>query len=95
MAAGFRTGPDFVGDFDRYEAGFREFIRRKERSAERFASSFAPGTRVGLFNRNLVLRLASHSFVRNRLLRRLVADRFDMPEYPIESEPIQEQASDL
>ena len=61
--------------------GFRNFIERKQRSAEQFASSFTPKTRLGLFVRDLVLRSTSISVVNNWLMGRFVTDQFELPDY--------------
>ncbi len=60
-------------------------IERKQHSAERLASSFAPRPRFGLVVRDAVLRLASFPLVADWLMRRLVADRFKLPTYPAAS----------
>jgi 2-polyprenyl-6-methoxyphenol hydroxylase-like FAD-dependent oxidoreductase len=61
---------------------FQPFIERKQESAEQFASSFTPNTRLGRFVRDLVLRATSISFVSNRLMRHFVAGQFQLPDYP-------------
>jgi 2-polyprenyl-6-methoxyphenol hydroxylase-like FAD-dependent oxidoreductase len=64
-----------------YEERFRNFTDRKQRSAQQFASSFTPKTRLGLFVRDLVLRATSISLVSAWLMRRFVMDRFELPDY--------------
>src|ERR687887_586205 len=68
--------------FRAYERRFRDFIERKQQSAEQFATSFTPKTRVGLFVRDLVLRLTAFSLVEDLLMRRFVTDQFKLPDYP-------------
>ena len=72
---------DYPRAFRAYEQRFRPFIERKQRAAEGFAGSFAPRTRFGLFIRDLVLRAASFQLVGDWLMRRFVADRFELPSY--------------
>jgi 2-polyprenyl-6-methoxyphenol hydroxylase-like FAD-dependent oxidoreductase len=68
--------------FRAYERRFRDFIERKQQSAEQFATSFTPKTRVGLFVRDLVLRLTAFPLVEDLLMRRFVTDQFKLPDYP-------------
>lgn len=67
--------------FEKYEQQFRPLIERKQSSAKRFASSFAPGTHLWLFVRDLVLRSASLPFVSDWLMRSFVVDNFELPEF--------------
>ncbi len=77
-----RANGDHEQAFRGYEQQFRAFIERKQRGAEQFATAFAPGTRFGLVVRDVVLRAASISIVGDWLMRRYVADRFGLPQYP-------------
>lgn len=76
-----RANGDHVLAYRAYEQRFRSFIERKQRSAQQFATSFTPKTRLGLFVRDLVLRLTAFSPVNNWLMRRFVMDRFELPDY--------------
>jgi 2-polyprenyl-6-methoxyphenol hydroxylase-like FAD-dependent oxidoreductase len=67
--------------FRRYEQLLRPFITAKQGVAERFASSFAPKTRWGLFLRNTVMNAFALPFVANRALGSLL-DQIDLPDYP-------------
>ena len=78
-----RTNGDFSKAFAAYERQYREFIDRKQRTAESFAASFAPKTRWGLWVRDFVLRCANRfSTIGRWLTRRFVSDRFELPFYP-------------
>ncbi len=77
-----RASGDHITTFRAYERRFRPFIERKQESAQQFASSFTPKTRLGLVVRDLVLRATSTSFVSNWLMRRFVTDQFELPDYP-------------
>ncbi len=76
-----RANGNHVRAFRAYEESFRVFIERKQHAAVRFAASFAPRTRFGLLVRDVVLRAASLPFIGNWLMKRLVADQFDLPVY--------------
>jgi 2-polyprenyl-6-methoxyphenol hydroxylase-like FAD-dependent oxidoreductase len=76
-----RAGGDHIRAFSTYEERFRPFIERKQRAAEQFATSFTPKTRFGLRVRDLILRAASFRPISDWLMRRFVADRFDLPNY--------------
>lgn len=76
-----RAGGNHIRAFAAYEQRFRSFIERKQGAAVQFAGSFAPRTRFGLFLRDLVLRASSISGVGQWLMRRFVADEFDLPNY--------------
>lgn len=54
---------DYQKAFRNYENLLWPVIIRKQRAATRFAGSFAPRTRFGLFVRNQVMRLFSVPFV--------------------------------
>jgi 2-polyprenyl-6-methoxyphenol hydroxylase-like FAD-dependent oxidoreductase len=73
---------DHVVAYRAYERRFRPFIERKQKSAAQFATSFTPKTRLGLFVRDLVLRLTAFPMVSNSLMRRFVTDRYQLPDYP-------------
>jgi 2-polyprenyl-6-methoxyphenol hydroxylase-like FAD-dependent oxidoreductase len=73
---------DHLVAYRAYEERFRAFIERKQQSAQQFATSFTPKTHLGLFVRDLVLRLTALPLVSNSLMRRFVTDRFELPDYP-------------
>jgi 2-polyprenyl-6-methoxyphenol hydroxylase-like FAD-dependent oxidoreductase len=76
-----RASGDHVLAYHAYEQRFRTFIERKQQSAVQFATSFTPKTGLGLFVRDLVLRLTAFSPVSDWLMRRFVTDRFELPGY--------------
>lgn len=76
-----RANGNHAHAYRNYEQHFRAFIERKQRSAERFATSFAPKTRSGLFVRDLVLRLTVFPLLSAWLMRSFVTDRLDLPDY--------------
>jgi 2-polyprenyl-6-methoxyphenol hydroxylase-like FAD-dependent oxidoreductase len=76
-----RANGDHLLAYRAYEQRFRSFIERKQHSASQFATSFTPKTRLGLFVRDLVLRLTAFSPVSAWLTRRFVTDQFELPDY--------------
>ncbi len=76
-----RANGDHTVAFSSYERRLRNLIQRKQLSARRNAGSFAPKTRIGLFARNVVLRLASNPIVSNWIMRRFLTDEFELPDY--------------
>ena len=76
-----RSAGDHAAAFAAYERRLRAFIDGKQRSAARFARSFAPATRVGLFVRDQVIRLAAFPPVGRWLAHGFLADPFELPRY--------------
>jgi hypothetical protein len=54
---------------------------RKQQAARRFAPSFAPRTRIGIFLRNRATELMTHRWVAERFMGRLLSDTLDLPDY--------------
>jgi 2-polyprenyl-6-methoxyphenol hydroxylase-like FAD-dependent oxidoreductase len=75
------AGGDHTVAFPAYEARLRSFIDRKQKGAESFATSFAPRTRFGLFFRDQVLHLMTIPAFGVWMARRLISDRFQLPDY--------------
>ena len=79
-----RLNSDYEQAFKNYETRLRGFIESKQRSAERFAASFAPATRFGLYMRDLVLRAANSFLPLGKwLTRKMVGDSFPLPDYSL------------
>jgi 2-polyprenyl-6-methoxyphenol hydroxylase-like FAD-dependent oxidoreductase len=72
---------DHARAFARYEDRLRPFIEHKQRAAARFASSFAPRSRLGLAIRNRVTRLMSIPFVADFAIGRSFRDKIEIPAY--------------
>jgi 2-polyprenyl-6-methoxyphenol hydroxylase-like FAD-dependent oxidoreductase len=66
--------------FTRYEDSLMPFLRRKQESAAKFASSFVPGTAVGIAFRNAVTRLLRIPFVADYVIGRDLRDDFRLPD---------------
>jgi 2-polyprenyl-6-methoxyphenol hydroxylase-like FAD-dependent oxidoreductase len=67
--------------FKRYEQLLQPFMLTKQNAAEKFASSFAPKTRWGLFLRNQVTKILAIPFVTKRVMGSTLLDRIDLPDY--------------
>ena len=78
-----RASGDCSDAFAAYEQQYREFIDRKQRSAESLAASFAPSSRWGLWLRDFVLRSANLFPPMGKwLMQRFVSDHFELSCYP-------------
>jgi 2-polyprenyl-6-methoxyphenol hydroxylase-like FAD-dependent oxidoreductase len=66
----------------RYEAALRPFMGEKQRSALRFARSFAPRTALGLWFRNQMTRAFSIPGVAKLTFGTGLLDRIQLPNYP-------------
>jgi 2-polyprenyl-6-methoxyphenol hydroxylase-like FAD-dependent oxidoreductase len=84
---------DHLRAFTRYEAVLRDFMDDKQRSAERFAGSFAPRTWLGVFVRNKATKLFCIPAVADYLLGRGLRDRLQLRDYSVgvQAEPNQPQ----
>ena len=65
-----------------YEQLLRPFLTSKQATAERFASSFAPRTRSGIFLRNQITKAFALPLVARLALGRAGLDKLDLPDYP-------------
>lgn len=67
--------------FPAYEATLRDYIDGKQQSAENFASSFAPHSRMGIFVRNQVTKLMAIAPIARLVFGRTLVDQLSLPEY--------------
>ena len=74
---------DFGAAFARYEQRLMPFLRRKQASAARFASSFAPRTSLGITFRNVATRLMRVPSIAELLIGRELRDDIELPDYGI------------
>jgi 2-polyprenyl-6-methoxyphenol hydroxylase-like FAD-dependent oxidoreductase len=72
---------DYGAAFARYEQQLMPWLRRKQQSAAKFASSFAPRTAFGIAFRNLVMRLMWLRFVVDFFIGHELRDQIDLPDY--------------
>ena len=68
--------------FQRYEQFLHKFIFNKQVAAEKFAGSFAPKTRLGIFLRNQATKLFALPFISRRVMKSTLIDRIELPSYP-------------
>jgi 2-polyprenyl-6-methoxyphenol hydroxylase-like FAD-dependent oxidoreductase len=76
-----RAGDDYETAFACYEERMMPFLRGKQESAVKFASSFAPKTAVGIQVRNLVARLLRLPLVADFFIGRDLLGEVRLPDY--------------
>lgn len=76
-----RAKGDHDAAFAQYQDRLRTFIAGKQRAAVRFAPFFAPGSRLGIYLRNQVMKLMAIPFVADLAVGRDLRDHIDLPEY--------------
>jgi 2-polyprenyl-6-methoxyphenol hydroxylase-like FAD-dependent oxidoreductase len=79
-----RSGSDITGAFRAYEARLRRFVTEKQRSARRFAPSFAPKTAFGIWLRNVATKLMVIPPAADFLIGASLRDEFDLPDYEMQ-----------
>ena len=67
--------------FSEYQKLFGPFVLRKQRSALRFAGSFAPKSKFTLHLRNLVMNLMRIPWIADLAVGRDFADKIALPKY--------------
>lgn len=67
--------------FRNYETKLRGYIEGKQKGAERFATAFAPRTRMGLWFRNQVLNVASLPGLARLMVGRDIVETMQLPKY--------------
>ena len=72
--------------FANYERRLRPFIAAKQNSAARFASTFAPRTRLGLVFRNAITKAFRIPRLARLTLGRDLTDRLTLPDYSISAD---------
>ncbi len=73
---------DHRAAFRAYEAMLQPVLAKKQKAARRFATSFAPKTKLGIYLRNELTRLMTQPFMARLFMGRLLADSFPLPAYP-------------
>jgi 2-polyprenyl-6-methoxyphenol hydroxylase-like FAD-dependent oxidoreductase len=74
-------GGDHIAAFARYQERMIPFLKRKQASAMKFASSFAPKTPSGIMVRNVVTRLLRIPVVADFFIGRDLRDDIKLPDY--------------
>jgi 2-polyprenyl-6-methoxyphenol hydroxylase-like FAD-dependent oxidoreductase len=72
---------DCATAFARYERRLMPFVKKKQESAARFASSFAPKTSVGITFRNAVTKLMGVPLIAEFVVGRDLRDDITLPKY--------------
>lgn len=76
-----RAGGRHKEAFLKYEGFLRDYIHTKQQGAERFATAFAPRTRLGLLLRNLVIRTFAVPGLARLAVGREITDALHLPDY--------------
>lgn len=74
-------GGNHSAAFARYQERMMPFLKRKQRAARTFASSFAPKSALGIKFRNLVTRLLRVPIVADFFIGRALRDDITLPDY--------------
>jgi hypothetical protein len=72
---------DHIAAFARYQARMMAFLKRKQESAAKSASSFAPASAIGITVRNLVTQLLRIPFFADFFVGRDLRDDIELPNY--------------
>lgn len=75
------AGQDYATAFARYQEKFGPFVLQKQKSALRFAGTFAPKSKFSMFLRNGVMNLMRIPLIADFAAGRDLADNLKLPEY--------------
>ena len=76
-----RTRGDYAAAFGRYQDLFGPFVLNKQKSAIRFAGTFAPKSSFALFLRNQIFKLMAIPWIADLAVGRDLADTIALPDY--------------
>ena len=76
-----RARENYLLAFRNYETKLRHFVERKQKSAQNFASFFAPRTSHSLWLRDQAIRLLRIRPLAYLLAGRSLKDDFNLPDY--------------
>lgn len=77
----YRAAGDYEAAFSQYQAQLDAFVRRKQRSALKFAGTFAPKSRFSMGMRNAVMNLLRIGWIADFAIGRDLGDHFSLPTY--------------
>ena len=77
----YRAGGDHLKAFDNYQRLFAPFVRRKQKTALRYAGTFAPKSAISLFFRNQIMNLLRVRWFAEVAISRDLADKIVIPNY--------------
>jgi len=81
-----RAGGAYQTAFAQYQKGFGPFAERMQRSALKFAGTFAPRSRFSMAVRNAVMNLLRVAWIADFAIGRDLGDHFRLPAYETERE---------
>lgn len=76
-----RADGDYAEAFRRYQNLFGPLVFRKQKAALRFASTFAPKSKFGMFLRNQIFNLLDIGWIADIAVGRDIADKIALPDY--------------
>jgi 2-polyprenyl-6-methoxyphenol hydroxylase-like FAD-dependent oxidoreductase len=79
-----RANNDYREAFRNHETRLRALVEGKQRSAETFASFFAPKSQLGIWARNTAMQAMTIGAVADLLVGRSLRDDFDLPNYDMQ-----------
>lgn len=77
----YRAAGDYEAAFSRYQAQLEAFVRRKQRSALKFAGAFAPKSQFSMAVRNAIMNLLRIGWLADFAIGRDLGDQFSLPRY--------------
>ena len=77
----YKCGGDHIAAFASYEKRMMPFLKRKQESAAKFASSFAPKSAFGVTFRNYITRLLRIPLIADFFIGHAVRDDIKLPDY--------------
>ena len=72
---------DYATAFAQYQRRFGPFVLQKQKSALRFAGTFAPKSKFSMFFRNQIMNLLRIPWISDVVLSRDLGDHFVLPTY--------------
>jgi 2-polyprenyl-6-methoxyphenol hydroxylase-like FAD-dependent oxidoreductase len=75
------AGGDYRAAFSRYQSRLETFILEKQRSALKFAGTFAPKSKLSMFLRNQIMNLLRIGWIADFAVGRDLGDNFVLPDY--------------
>ena len=77
----YRAAGDYGSAFARYQRHLEAFVRGKQRSAVKFAGTFAPKSRFSMVVRNAIMNLLRVEWIADFVIGRDLGDHFSLPVY--------------
>ncbi|HEX5113345.1 MAG TPA: FAD-dependent monooxygenase [Saprospiraceae bacterium] len=72
---------DYKTAFERYETKFKPFIEDKQKTAQRFSKSFVPKSKLGIWIRDLGIKMMSFEFVSKMFVKPFMDDELKLKLY--------------